>query len=734
MTDSKTDAEDVFARRQRWGKRVLGAAVTVVLILSMIPVGIRVGATSWLEDHGVQHAEIDNVDLNLFNGTFAIEGLTADAGLKIGRLSVDVDWWPLWSHRLFVRSVQIKGVEASLHQNEKGEWQLSTIRLDDAAAEPDKQDEAGQPWQVVLNRIDIADVVLKAKGMAGRDSFELSLPLDALHITLQKAEEGGAQWLKNSVKLGRVDFNGFGYRLANAAFALDQNLFLPAIGEDMAAGLKIEHLNLNLNGLSLSDNVHGVQLAAVERVELTKASVTGSSRAGFDLLAIQGIALPKAEDESLGSIGAVNLRGADLDLTGSYRFEELSVDALQAAVKKLKNGKVAVLEMLHDEPAAAPESKDGTVGSPDGSAQVAGGTEPVEEAGRSPVVYIDQLIVGKGSSLAYRDESLFPPFDTKMEVDQFSFSPVDPAGNNKGKLKLLLNLDKNGSLSVNGDLLLNPDNLASDLKVVLKNFDMPGLTGFVEGDFGQSIKTGQFDLDSTIKIADKKIDAKNKLVIRRLALEKAKQPGKAEQSLGMPVDMALDMLRDDRGDITLEVPISGRLDDPNVNVSDVINKALLSSMSAGAMTYAKLLLQPYGAILMAAEYAVGAAQDASKPKLTPIGFVPRSTRLSAEMTDYTTKIAALMKSKAFRLEICGVATRLEGAVPEPDGGQARFRKAEDLQPMSDEALLKLAESRSDVIMKAMQGQGIAADRLYNCRPNIDEGARDTLPRVDLILD
>jgi len=738
MTDSKTSVDDIFARRQRWGKILLGIAAFLLLILSLIPVGIRMGAISWLEDHGVKHAEIENIDLNLFNGTFAIEGLVADDGLKVGRLFVDVDWWPLFSHKAFIRSVAIKGVEADLHQGNDGVWQLSTIQLDQTTDEPSKQvEENGEPWQVVLNQIDIADVKLHAEGMHDNKPFDLSLPLDALNITLLKAEEGGAQSLKHSLELGEVTFNGLGYQLQFRQLKLDHTHYLPAMGTDIVAGHKIDAINLGLSDILIVDKQHGVDLAAVGNFQLKNASVAGASRALFDQLLIEKIKLPTAGGVSLGDIGDVSLKGGDLDFSGSYHLQELAINDLQASIKKLKSGKISVLEKLSGE-ATGKEQSSTTKGE-----EKAADPKTIEKSkasiaeattAKAPVVYIDQFFISKGSSFSYRDESLFPLFNTKMEVEKFSFAPVDLSGNESGKLEFLLNLDKNGSLAVNGDLTLNPDNLGSDLKVALKNFDMPGLTGFVEGDFGQSIKTGQFDLDSDIKIANKKIDAKNKLMIRKLALEKAKQPGKAEQSLGMPVDMALDMLRDDRGDISMDVPITGRLDDPNINVSDVINKALLSSMSAGAMTYAKLLLQPYGAILMAAEYAVGAAQDASKPKLTPIQFIPRSTELNAEMTDYASKIAVLMKSKEFRLEICGVATRLEGAVPEQGDGQKRFKKAEDLQPMTDEALLKLAESRSDAVMKAIQNQGVAVDRLFNCRPNIDEKKAKALPRVDLILD
>jgi len=743
MSDTATPTDNIFLRRQRWGKILLAVATVVLLLLSLLPVGIRMGAVSWLEDHGVKDARIDNVDLNLFSGTFAIEGVSADGGLKIGRLFVDVDWWPMFSKRAFVRSVEVKGVKADVEQQKDGVWQLSTIVLDqpsETADEPENvEGEAPQePWQVVLNRIDIADVKLHAKGQLENSPFELSLPIDSLNITLKKVAEGGAQLLNNSVRLGKTTFNGLGYQFNNAQLTVDQSIFLPAMGSDIAAGLKLEGMKLQMGGLSLRDTLRDVQLVAVDTIKLDQVNLSGMKSVTFDLLSIEGIGLPKAGKDSLGTIGRVSLHQADLDLSGDYRLKKIAVDDIQASLKKLKSGQTVVLDRLLSEvdtkerPAqtTSTESKQAESGSTEIEAAEEGVTAP-----KPPVIYVEEFTVGEGSQVSYRDESLFPPFDTTLQVKNLSLAPVDVSGKERGKLDMLFKLNKNGSLAVGGDVGLNPKNIASDLKVALKNFDMPGLTGFVEGDFGQSIKTGQFNLDSTIKVANNVVDAKSKLLIRRLTLEKAKQPGRAEASLGMPVDMALDMLRDDRGDIKMDVPITGHLNDPNVNVGDVINKALVSSMSAGAMTYAKLVLQPYGAILMAAEFAVGAAQDASKPKLTPIQFTSRSTELSGEMADYAAKISELMKSKDFRLEICGVATRPEGAIPESDGKRRRISKPEDLQPLTDEALLKIGESRSDAVMKAIQGHGVAADRLFNCRPKIDEKAgKKNGPRVELILD
>lgn len=722
MAESKTSADDIFARRQRWGKILLAIAALLLLMLSLLPVGVRMGTTSWLHDHGVKHAEIDNIDLNLFNGTFAIEGLVADEGLKIGRLFVDVDWWPLFSHKVFIRLIEVKGIKADLQQQVEGVWQLSTIKLDERSPEAEKPvaEEKHEPWQVVLNHIDVADVKLHAKGSLENKPFELSLPLDALNIKLQKVEDTGAQSLSNRVRLGMVTFDGLGYRFENKQLAMEQTIFLPAMGSDIVAGLKLQNMKLNMAGLSLLDRTHDVTLVGINTMTLDQMNLSGARTATFDTLSIEGIKLPAASDESLGKIGKISLHQADLDLSGVYKLKKVAIHDLQASLKKLKNGKMQVLERLQGE----------TIGDAVNSAKSRRVVAEQEKAdqdttpSKAPVVFVEQFLIEKGSSIAFRDESLSPPFETAMEVDRFTLGPLDTSGKERGKLDLLFNLNKNGSLAMSGDLGFGTHDISSDLKVLLKNFDMPGLTAFVERDFGQSIKTGQLNLDGTIKIASNIIDAKNRLVLRRLTLEKARQPGKAEASLGMPVNMALDMLRDDRGDISMDVPITGHLDDPNVSIRDVINQALASSMSSGAMTYAKLVLQPYGAIYMAAEFAIGAARRAAKPKLTPIQFNERASTLTADMGEYSVKIATLMKQKDFRLQICGVASRIEG------GGASTGRP----QIMDDEQLLKLAENRSDAVMQAIQQQGISADRLFNCRPAIDEKKSGALPRVELILD
>jgi len=462
--------------------------------------------------------------------------------------------------------------------------------------------------------------------------------------------------------------------VSNERLELSHRLLLSAIGSGMEDGVSIEELNMKNSEFGLSSEKGSAQLL---------------------------------------SIASLELQGGKIASDGAVSMQRLQINRLLASLHKGKDGRMVV-------PGISASS-----GSRDATAEAsAGKSRKSADAKAGAPIRIGELVIGRGSRLSYRDESLFPPFDTKLEVERFSFAPVDLSGSEAGRLDAKFVLNKNGSLTAKGSVTPSANAAAAALEIDLKNFDMPGLTGFVEKDFGQAIRTGQMDLNSKISIAANRINAKNRLTLRKLVLEKAKQPGKLEQGLGMPVDMALDMLRDDRGDIVMNVPIKGRLDDPDVNASSVINTALTGAMSSGAMTYAKLALQPYGAILMAGEFALKQARSAAKPKLTPIRFKERSPSLDDAMEDYASKIAALMKQKDFRLQICGVATRIEGGGATPDRPRI----------LDDEQLLKLAEKRSDAVVQAIQGKGVAADRLYNCRPVIDENKKGAEPRVDMLLD
>jgi len=862
LTEVPEEAE--YSSRLNWKIAVPTAiAAFILLVVSLLPLVVEYSAENWLREHGVPQAEIDNVDLNLFAGELKLQGLKAGDGLNISRLSLNIDWLPLFKQIVHVRSLRIQTANLHLHQDAQQQWQLAEITLPTTDAQQAEQSESqpedepqSEPWLAVVDDLQISELLLDVNGQ----EMQLKLPVETLRLNLSGLQNS-EQKLSADLKLGETDFSGFGYQVNNQSLQLAANLLFSMAAEDIVASLKSEDTGLKLAGLKLAQqdgqalaavesmdlndlqisgpNRHklaslhlgnvslqpkltgagslklaaidvqkidadllgevgfsslilkqlqadamsggddrmrlqrlelvdfttqpgktlnlkslamqnfdlkqkqGKQLlGAIERVNLNNVAMTGTDKGVFDSLTLSGIKLPASGKRSLGSIGAIVASGATLDTSGIYQLKKLEFNNLDTTLIKQKNGKFVVLDELGAEkletPAKVKVAAKGE-GEPEAIKTAVKEKSAKEKMAKDPVVVINELIISPGSKIAYRDESLSPVLDTRMIVKKFRFAPLDLSGNRDGELDMQMAVGKYGELSAKGKLRPHARKLKSDILLTLKHFEMPGLSGFIEPDFGKSIKTGQFNVDASINISDNKISAKNKLLIRKLELGDSDQPGKAEASIGMPVGMALDMLRNDRGDIEMEVPITGDLDDPNINLNAIINKALMSSLSAGAMTYATLALQPYGSIILAADLASDLIKQAAKPKLTPIIFEELATTLNPQMQDYISKIAILLKkSEEFRVQVCGVATRIEGesiAQPPVDGSDGKPAGAVEVEPaQSDEVLLALAEKRADIVMDALKAHGITTERLFGCKARIDEAKLKAKSRVDLLLD
>ena len=829
---------------------------SMLLSLWVLPSAMEYAAVSWLQKHGVKDATIENIDLNLFRGTFSIEGLRAGEGLKAEHLSLQVDWSALLNHVVHIRSLQLNKAAVDLTQNSET-WQLADIQMPSTDLETDQvpaEEQGDSPWIIVVDDLLLSELNLRVTA----HDFALEVPVQSLQLSLSDLHKQ-KQNIVHNIELGPTTFSGFTYKVNYQYLESSGEISLSLLSSDLLQSMQSRKLALKLDTLKVAndadkpllsllslqfddlemrggeefvvesidmhkmhiekeltgtgslalDRLHAgridVDLAgdinlstlrldaltadgfagnddhlrvkqillsaltrtanetlslaslklqnvelkqgeqfvgAVANTTLEDFSMRGVDKGAFKLLKLDAVQLPSNAQGALGTIGSIQADRVMLDSGGLYRAKQLRFEDVNSTIIIQKDGTLAVLDAISKSLPASSAKPGPTKETAKPTASSVSKTEKepdsavVKEAVKEPVVIIDAFIVSEGSHITLQDLSVVPALNTEMSVQHFRFAPLDSSGKQAGQLDMQVQMGKSGTLIVKGELLpAAGDALRTDLIVKLKNYDLARLSGYIETDFGKSIKTGQFNLDSSMKIAKGSLDTKNRVLIRQLELGDSKQPGKAALKLGMPVGAALNMLRDSRGDIDLDVPVSGKLDDPDISLNAIINKALLSSLSTGAMTYATLILQPYGSIILAADLASDLIAEAIKPKLTPIIFDELQSSLNPDMQDYITKIAALLiKSDEFRLQLCGVATRIEGeAVAQPPAAEGVTVQTELPQAKTDAELLMIGQSRSDVVMSALQAKGIPTDRLFTCRTNIDEAKLQAEPRVELIL-
>ena len=109
------------------------------------------------------------------------------------------------------------------------------------------------------------------------------------------------------------------------------------------------------------------------------------------------------------------------------------------------------------------------------------------------------------------------------------------------------------------------------MQVSLKDIELPPASPYTGKYAGYAIGKGKLDLALAYKIANRKLDAQNKLVLDQFTFgDKVDSP----DAVKLPVRLAVALLKDRRGVIDIDLPIAGSLDDPEFKVWGAILKVL----------------------------------------------------------------------------------------------------------------------------------------------------------------
>ena len=124
---------------------------------------------------------------------------------------------------------------------------------------------------------------------------------------------------------------------------------------------------------------------------------------------------------------------------------------------------------------------------------------------------------------------------------------------------------------------INP--FESKLKLAMKgevtSLSLPAFSPFSAKFTGHPIEKGLLTYKGTFGINQDKLTSENALVINKL--EFGSQVPDAKDAL--PVGLAVSLLQDRQGQIDLNIPVSGSLDDPEFSVGGIIVKVIVNLIS-----------------------------------------------------------------------------------------------------------------------------------------------------------
>lgn len=189
-----------------------------------------------------------------------------------------------------------------------------------------------------------------------------------------------------------------------------------------------------------------------------------------------------------------------------------------------------------------------------------------------------------------------------LTSEESKFADVDLRGN----------LDNHSPMQITGRLNPLRDDLFVDLKISFRDIDLSPVTPYSGTYLGYTIDKGKLFLDLKYLIDKKQLNSENRIFIDQFTFGKHVDSDKATN---LPVTLAVALLKDRKGEIHLDLPVTGRTDDPQFSIWGLIGQvlknllvkaatspfALLSSMTGSGEDFSVIQFAAGSSILPAAE-------------------------------------------------------------------------------------------------------------------------------------
>ncbi|BBT42033.1 DUF748 domain-containing protein [Pseudomonas putida] len=549
------------------------------------------------------------------------------ASLDVSETSID-----LAKQQIIVGKIRSEKLEtwAALERDGQLDWQklfasqpakaTPKEKAEPAAAEPSAEEKAAKepskPWQVLLKDVQLRNYQVH---LADRSQKEpVALDVGPLNADLQNFDS-----------------------LNQSPFTLKLDTGVGKQGKLQAAGqvnLAPVTAKLDVSTRDIDLRVAQAYISPFIRLELRSGML--SSDLKVDLKSTEPLAFSvggKAQVSQLHTLDTIKNRDfvkwQQLDLSGlSYvHGDALSIDKvalLQPYARFIINEDrtTNVDDLLIPQPASAPATSQ---------------TKPATASTDKPLgIRIGGIDINDGSA-NFADLTLTPNFATAIQQLNGQIGTIDNRKPAPAKVDVKGKVDRYAPVTIKG--ALNPFNpLASlDIATSFKRVELTTLTPYSGKFAGFRIRKGRLNLDLHYLITNGQLKAENKVVVEQLQLsEKVDSP----DAVDLPIRLAVALLKDTEGKISIELPVTGDLNNPQFSVMPIIWQTLRNLVLRAAQAPFKFI----GGLI-----AGGGAED-----LGNVAFAPGSSDLSADAQSALDKLASALKERPeLRLEIEGTSAQ-----------------------------------------------------------------------------
>ena len=580
-----------------------------------------------------------------------------DDAAKLGRLDIDLASLDPLAGLVHVNSVRVTGVSAN-----GDAWRIASTEARDIRADLGKKTahiasvatsdgtlavkrradgsielpihvdkeagpsaEAASPWTVVLDKLTLDGYKVALADAAVKPAATHRVAIAHLEATELSSQKGARSKLSAKLttdKAGSLD--------VAATFAMDP----------LALDAQVDARRIDLVAFRpYVTHFATVALKSGNASAKGRVTVTGSGdamRIGYtgtaDVARIA--AYDNADREDLLNWESVRLKGIGFAWSPKTPLElsvaEVAVDKAYARVVVTPDGKINLTQLKF----ATPEEP--AVSTP-------AGAEP-----RARNVRIERVLFAD-SRLDFTDHFIKPNYSADVGGLNGTVTNLSSDPASRGVIDLKGSYDKASPVVIAGTVNPLSGDLFLDVKAKGQDIELPKLSAYSQRYAGYGIKAGKLTLDVKYHVEDGKLQGRNNIHLDQLTFgDKVEGP----EATKLPVLFAVNLLKDSKGQIDLELPISGSLQDPQFDLGGLITQVVGSLLKKALTSPFSLLTAAFGG------GGNGNGQAAGGEDLAYVDFAPGAADIGAAGEKKLDTVAkALLDRPAIRIEM---APRVDG--------------------------------------------------------------------------
>jgi len=197
----------------------------------------------------------------------------------------------------------------------------------------------------------------------------------------------------------------------------------------------------------------------------------------------------------------------------------------------------------------------------------------------------------QGGKVDVSDRSVNPEYSAALTEIGGRVSGLSSEETTLADVDLRGKLNDYAPLEITGKINPLKEDLYVDLRARFTDMDLSPLTPYSGKFVGYTIEKGKLSFDLKYLINKRKLDSQNYIFLDQFTLGDRVESPKATK---LPVKLAIALLKDRKGEIKLDIPVTGSLDDPKFSIWGIILKVLMNLIAKAATSPFSLLGALFG--------------------------------------------------------------------------------------------------------------------------------------------